>query len=96
MVPGPPSPLGPTGVLLSSEVGWDTLVRGLGDRRTADTRRWMAEKDNSRENSVFRSEAAFHQPESKSGIFVTFSFMGRKRRILVLHYLSGILSPFAA
>lgn len=64
-------------------------MRGLGDRcGQQSTRQWAAEKDASRENAVS------HQLESECGVFVTFSFMGRKYKIFVLNFVSEILSQF--
>lgn len=90
MAPAPTRPLGTAVFPASPEVGWDTPVRGLEERcGRQSTRQWGAEKDASGENAVF------HQLESECGVFVTFSFMGRKYKIFFfLNFVSEILSQF--
>lgn len=64
MVPGPSSPLGPTGVLTSPEVGQDI---GEGARGQMDSGTpgggWLRKTI---------PEAAFHQPEQKVGFLLLF------------------------
>lgn len=93
-VPGPPRPLGPAQRSSSHLKLAGTLVRGLG---TGGQQRpgggWLRTIP----GRILVLVRGRHQPESESRIFLTFSFMGRKHRILSFHDVSsGILSLFAA